>query len=165
MRNGTAATRARGNQATGWRTRFDGVRGTAVGRHQAMRATTSGRAPGTDGAVLSTSWDGRADNFDVSVLHNFLVSDRANVAARAARIADVHLFDGSAARSGDARGSDALIDDRVIVAADDVVHHGRVVIDLARLMMRHAIAVVAVMAEIAVGYKREAIPRQAERET
>ena len=73
-------------------------------------------------------------------------------------------MNGRSAGGGDLCRRDALVDDRVVVPVDDVVDHGRVVEDLACLMVRHAVAGVLVMMKIVVGHKREAIPRQAERE-
>jgi hypothetical protein len=101
----------------------------------------------------------------MTVMRNLLMPDHRtdNTAARAAAVPDVHLLDCSASGGSDAGRRDAVIDDRVVVSADDVVHHRGVVIDHASLMMRHAIAVIAMAAEIVIGHKREAIPRQPER--
>jgi hypothetical protein len=83
-------------------------------------------------------------------------------AMRGPSITYVDLLNGHAAGSSNSCRSNALIDDGVVVAADDVVDDGRVVVDVTCLMMRNAIAIVAMAVEIVIGNKGEAIKRQAE---
>jgi hypothetical protein len=78
--------------------------------------------------------------------------------SRAASSADRRRMDGRAGGRSDAVGADAVVDDGVVVAVDDVVDHGGVVVNLPGLMVRDAMAVVVVPVEIIVGHKGEIIP-------
>ena len=97
-------------------------------------------------------------------MSNFLMAGSATT-LRPTTIVNCHLLDRGSRDGRDPGRRDALIDDRIIVPANNVVHHGGVVENLARLMVRHAVAIIAAMVKIVEGHKRETIPRQAERKT
>lgn len=105
------------------------------------------------------------DRVDMTIMRNLFMPNNltTQTTARPATVPDVHLLDCSTTGSSDACRRNAVIDDRVIISADDVIHHRSVTEHRTGLMVRHAIAVVAMAAEIVVGHEREAIPRQAKR--
>jgi hypothetical protein len=76
---------------------------------------------------------------------------------RESHFADAHGLDFRSGEPADAVHLDATVDDGIVVADDDVIHHGRVVVDRARLVGGHMVTVIMAAVEVLPGHKRVAV--------